>query len=399
MALAAGRPASLTRALALWWRASLWLSLVGPSLFVVHKYTARPGVAAYLVGSVLCVWLIPRLPLPRTARATTAWALLTFAAVVIVFALVYPRVDVHTPGQGSDDDDALNLGASALVTGHSPYTERTYLGNVLHQLPGAFLLATPFVWAGTSALQNLFWMPLFFLAARREMADRREDAGGESLRMAWLVLACCPVVLHEIVTGTGRGSNTIYVLLGLWWLTRTRRPIAAAAAWGVALASRANFLFLLPLAFGWLRQRYGTRAALGAMSVTSATVLCLAVPFYLNDPSHFGPLEAANRLTVFEAVLPHAAAAITLGMAALSIGLSFVPMDTAALFRNSAIVQAVPVVAGVALGARATGNFALAYATYGTFVLWFVLMALAALPGWASPRPTGPALGQYSEGS
>jgi hypothetical protein len=380
------------RALPLWWRASLWLSLVAPSLFVVHKYTGRSGMAAYLVGSALCVWLIPRLPVPRTARAKTVWALLTLAAMVIVFALVYPRVNVHTPGQGSDDDDALNLGASALWSGHSPYTERTYLGNVLHQLPGAFLLAAPFVWAGTSAMQNLFWMPLFFLAARREMADRGEDAGGETLRMAWLVLACGPVVLHEIVTGTGRGSNAIYVLLGLWWLTRTGRPLVAAAAWGVALASRANFLFLLPLAFGWLRQRHGTRAALGAISVTSATVLCLVVPFYLNDPAHFGPAEAVNRLTGFDAVLPHAAAAVVLGMAALSIGLSFDRMDTAALFRNSAIVQAVPVAAGVVLGTVATGDLALAYATYGTFVLWFVLMALAA-------RSKGPAQGRYSLGS
>jgi hypothetical protein len=393
----AARPALPTRALPLWWCASLWISLVGPSLFVVHKYAGRPGLAAYLVGSALCVWLIPRLPVPRTARAKTSWALLTLAAVVIVFALVYPRVNVHAPGQGSDDDDALNLGASALVSGHSPYTERTYLGNVLHQLPGAFLLATPFVWAGTSALQNLFWMPLFFLAARREMADRGgEDAGGETLRMVWLVLAGCPVVLHEIVTGTGRGSNTIYVLLGLWWLTRTRRPLVAAAAWGVALASRANFLFLLPLAFGWLRQRHGTRAALGAVSMTSATVLCLVVPFYLNDPAHFGPAEAANRLTGLDAVLPHAATAIVLGMAALSVGLSMGRMEVAALFRNSALVQAVPVVAGVVLGMVASGRLALAYATYGTFVLWLVLMALAARPPGSPNRSS---VGQYSEGS
>jgi hypothetical protein len=125
----------------------------------------------------------------------------------------------------------------------------------------------------------------------------------------------------------------------------------------------------------------------------------LVVPFYLNDPVRFGPLEAANRLTGFDAVLPHAAAAIVLGMAALSIGLSFGRMETAALFRNSAIVQAVPVVGGVALGTVATGDPALAYATYGTFVLWFVLMAFAARPGRESARPNGPVPGQYSTGS
>jgi hypothetical protein len=34
-------------------------------------------------------------------------------------------------------------------------------------------------------------------------------------------------------------------------------------------------------------------------------------------------------------------------MAALAVGLSFMPMDRAALFRNCAVVQAFPVIAGV----------------------------------------------------
>jgi uncharacterized membrane protein len=77
------------------------------------------------------------------------------------------------------------------------------------------------------------------------------------------------------------------------WLTRTRRPLVAAGVWGIALASRANFIVLLPLAFGWLRARHGARAALEAMTMTSATILVLVVPFYLHDPAHFGPADAA----------------------------------------------------------------------------------------------------------
>lgn len=105
------------------------------------------------------------------------------------------------------------------------------------------MLASPFVRLGTNALQNLF-RPLFFLTVRAETNGRT------ALQLAWLVLVLGPVVLEEIVTGRGYGSNTIYVLLGLWWLVRTKHRDVAAITWGVALASRANFLFLVPLALG-----------------------------------------------------------------------------------------------------------------------------------------------------
>src|SRR5205814_557718 len=95
---------------------------------------------------------------------------------------------------------------------------------------------------GASALQNLFWIPMFFVAVWVETRDSRR-----ALELAWLVLALSPAVIHDIVTGTGYASNAIAVVLGLWWLTRTRHRDLAAAAWGVALASRANFLLLVPI--------------------------------------------------------------------------------------------------------------------------------------------------------
>src|SRR5262249_39007318 len=154
----------------------------------------------------------PHLPVPHTRRDRRTAVVATIAVIVIGFAMMYPAANVHTPAVGSDDDDAYNAGARALVEGRYPYSERTYLGNVLHQLPGAFVLAAPFVIAGTSALQNLFWLPAFFLAVRRETDE------AAALRLSWLVLAASPTVLHQVTTGTGHAANTIYVALGLWWL-------------------------------------------------------------------------------------------------------------------------------------------------------------------------------------
>jgi hypothetical protein len=118
-------------------------------------------------------------------------------------------------------------GAMALLAGRFPYAHTTYLGNVLHHLPGAFILATPFVALGTSALQSLFCLPVFFVVISEESDSRT------ALSLAWLIFALSPVVMYEVVTGTGYASNTIYVLLGLWWLVRTEHRAVAAIVWGV----------------------------------------------------------------------------------------------------------------------------------------------------------------------
>ena len=323
---------------------------------------------AIVVGAAVA--LEPALPADTSDRTVFRLALITFLFVVVVFASVYPIADVRAPGAGSDDDNTLDLGAAALLAGRSPYVQTTYLGNAVHHFAGAFLLAAPFMLLGTSALQNLFWIPLFFVAVRAETGDSRR-----ALELAWLVLALSPAVMHDIVTGTGYASNAISVALGLWWLSRTRRRDVAAVAWGVALASRANFVFLVPLAGGWLRQHAGSRAAVRATAITCATVALFTAPFYLHDPRGFTPLEAADRLLRFDAVQPHLGAALMASMAVLAIALSFTEMDTAALFRNGAWVQAFPVVAGLALSSLQEQRPSLWYARYGAFFAWFTLMA------------------------
>jgi hypothetical protein len=350
---------------------ALWFALVFPSTFVVDKYLGWECTIVYAIVVGLVVACKPQLT-ERRSNGNLLWlALLTWSVIVVAFLVIYPIVNTHAPASGSDDDDALNLGATALLSWRFPYTQTTYLGNVLHHLPGSFVLASPFVLVGTSALQNLVWLPLFFLTVREEANSQK------ALRWAWLVLALSPEVMYEVVTGTGYLSNTISVLLGLWWLVRTKRRDLAAIAWGLTLASRANFLFLVPLLFGYLRQQAGLRTALRATALTCATTACLSVPFYLHDRRHFGPLEAADRLLVFNQLLPHLALAVIVLMAVLALTLSFTHMSAAALFRNCALVQAVPVVAGVVLISMQGGQLNLWYTRYGPFVAWFVLMALA----------------------
>ena len=74
-------------------------------------------------------------------------------------------------------------------------------------------------------------------------------------------------------------------------------------------------------------------------------------------------------------------------MAALAVALSFTRMDAAALFRNCALVQAFPVVAGVVLSTIRDGRVNLTYARYGAFFAWFVFMAFVLSARRAAPAP------------
>jgi hypothetical protein len=344
-----------------------------PSSFIVHKYAGWEGALAYAIAVAAVVMRNPRVSERVSDRTVLGLALTTLLVVAAVFAVAYPIVDARAPGGGSDDDNTLDLGASALVAGRFPYAQHTNLGNALHHFAGAFVLAAPFVLLGSSALQNLFWVPLFFVAVGAHTRDSRG-----ALTLAWLVLALSPTVMYDVVTGTGYCSNAITVVLGLWWLIRTERRDVAAAAWGVALASRANFLFLVPLAAGWLWQHVGRRPAARAVAITCATVALLTVPFYLHDPRGFTPLEAADRLQRFDALVPHLGTILMLAMGAIAVTLACARMnDAAALFRNCAWVQAFPVAAGLVLSCVQEQRLTLWYTRYGSFFAWFALMAIA----------------------
>jgi hypothetical protein len=357
----------------------LWFALVFPSSFIVRKYLGWESTIAYAIVVAAILAFVPRHAAWLSNGRVRRLSLLTIAVVVAAFVLVYPVANRHSPGAGSDDDDALEVATRALVAGHSPYSVRTYLGNVIHHLPGSFVLAAPFVLLGSVALQNLFWLTAFFVCVAR-------DRGGPTaLSLAWQVLLLSPIVMYEVVTGTGYLSNAISVTLGLWWLVRTTRRDAAALAWGVTLASRANFILLVPLAFASIARRDGWRAAVRASSLTCAAIAALTVPFYLHDPPNFTPLEGAGRMLVFDQLAPHLGLALIAAMAILALALAFRQSDDASLFRGCAFVQAFPVVIGVVLESVLDGRVNLTYARYGAFFAWFVFMLQA---GGAS-RPAG----------
>jgi hypothetical protein len=295
----------------------------------------------------------------------------TAALVVAAFLVFHPLVDAQVAGRGSDDDEAHDLGVAALLRGESPYEQRTYLNNQLHQMPGAFLLAVPFAIAGTSAVQNLFWLAAFFVVVAKETRDPRLV-----LALLWIILLGSAEVSAHLITGTGYSANAISVLLGLHFLARRPGSSLAAAFWGITLASRANFLLLLPVAFGWVRQISGWSWALRAVAVAAGVVAVLALPFFLADPQQFGPITALlDRVFRFDEMFANTGVVLLAAAVILAAMVAVRPMIHSGLLRRCAIVLAFPVAVGTILASIQQGAVSFDYLSYGLFASWFVFSA------------------------
>ena len=345
----------------------LWLCLVLPSIYFVDKFMGSQMLIPYLLISAALIASLPRwLPSIQVKHGPVLFGLTLFV-LFSLFWIIYPEANQQTPGKGADDDDALNIAVGAILKGDYPYYTLTYLGNTIHHFAGSFLLATPFVLIGNSALQNIFWLGLFILALKKETGS-----WSKSLSWFWTMSLISAVVLSSVVTGTALFTNALYVMLGLYWLIRSEKKLIPAIFWGICLASRANFLLIMPLALGWLAQRYGWRYALKIISISMATILVLTVPFYLYDPAHFTPLEAANRLTSLNSIIPHAGLATGIITLIVSLGLALKPQERlSVLWTNCALIQCIPVIAGAILLQD------LKYLAYGGFFVGFGIFAAA----------------------
>jgi hypothetical protein len=379
--------------------AALWLGSAG----TVQEVGNTGAAFAYLIalGIVVPIALTRLLPLGLAAISprTALWlALLTLVVLIVAFAVVYPIVNsgAHFSG-GSDRDDDVSIASWRLLHLDYPYYARTYLDNPISHLPGSYVLAIPFVLAGNGAIQNFFWLAALFLFLGRYLRDWRL-----ALFFCWTVIFLSPGVLRELMTGGDLISNNIYVLLAataLLLTARAGRPpwlrCLAAVALGIALASRANFVFVGPFLLVALAYAGGWRAAVRDMAVAAATFLALTLPFYLYDPDGFSPLDAEAKLSQYDVVVDHAQALILAAGAALTLALAWWmrAADESRVMRNMAIVQGFFVVISMVLASIALHRVSLGLSRvgYGLNVLFFAAVAAWPRLTAATVAPAEPA--------
>jgi len=218
------------------------------------------------------------------------------ALLVIAFLALYPIAKSGGLGPGSDRDDALNVALGALLAGSYPYHAVTYLGNPPTPMPGALVLALPFYMIGNSALQNLFWMPMFVRFCRTWF----DDVGSAIFYLLVFVLAC-PGVLQDYVTGGDYAINCIYVVIAIDLVARHGdsarwRVFMAYGFLAVALSSRPIFVVSLPVLAAWLLQYAGFRAAVKFAVYEILAMLLINGPFYVYDPAAFPAFNLSQKL-------------------------------------------------------------------------------------------------------
>jgi hypothetical protein len=400
--------ASPSRGPARWAALGLGVALTVPSLGVVQRYAGNWGSVIYLAAATAGLLLLLRYRVAvtkwaaqRSPRQVVWLTALTFAVIVAAFVVVYPLANLHRPDAGSDGDDALNIAVTELIHVRYPYYPPTYLGNPISPLPGAVLLALPFVLLGSCAYQNLFWLFVFFLAMRSYLLGSRSV-----LLLLWVMLALSPALWYALVTGSDYVANALYVLLFSLWLIRAAarsgdraRAMLIAGLLGVGLSSRANFLLLMPLLFVALGRVADWRTAVRLTVIVGLAFAAVTAPFYLVDPGGFTPLHTTDELGRFDVVIPHAGVLIPLLTAALALLLALWPGAwpervndgrvqeargriyaddvTAEFFRNSALVLALPVFCGLVLYCVGLRRLYFGFATFGVFFLFF-----GAVPAW-----------------
>jgi len=365
------------------WFGSLIVFLVLPSTALLQEHVGWWGIAAHLllVALVLVVVTVlwPGIHLFAAGRYRLLLGIL-FLGLALIFFVVYPMETAGQFSTGSDRDEALNIAVRRLLDGQYPYYERTPLGGAITPLPGAILLALPFVLLGNSAYQNLFWLLVFLYATTRYLEDR-----ASALILLYVALALSPAIQYEYISGGDVLSNAIYVTaLGLL-VIRAYAAGARAKHWqvvgslllGIGLASRPNFYLLLPLLFVLLWKQSGLKAALVGCGLAILASLAVILPFYLYDPAGFTPLTAGNKLAIFDRSLPYASTAVVaLSVVASVVAAVFLARASRAnleplFYYGLAIVQLVPIVCAVILATAIGGHvdFSFLHDRYGLMFL------------------------------
>ena len=365
----------------------LALLLAFPSTGVFQKYTGLMGVAGYVASvCVVCysIWIFGYRMAPMLRRYFHGLSLLVLAGLAIIFVFIYPIENSKGLGHSSDRDDGLNLAVARMADGQSPYYPTDKFAGPLSVLPGGIVLSAPFVALGNSAYQNLFWLTAFLFAACWMFRDR-----ALALVILSVPLALSPAAQYEYISGGDLIANGIYVAL-FFLLALKLWTNPKASAWlrwlscvllGLGLASRPNFLLLLPLLGAVLWRTVGFRQALASSGFVALVSASITVLIYLYDPAGFTPFHAKQKLSIVDHALPWAGHAIIWASALAGVigafALLLLPSTdlTRSFFRWCTLVTLCPMVCIVALSSviHQRLDFTFMHDRFGLMYVFFAL--------------------------
>jgi hypothetical protein len=274
-----------------------------PSIGSLEKFLGNIGAIAAITAAFLGIPLVYKASRYLFLDPAAQHRLLSILVLVLVveFIVLFPIAKSGLLGPGSDEDDALNITFRALLHGHYPYYTMTYLGNPPTPMPGAIFLAAPFVILGTSALENLFWVPAFI-----KFAPRLFGSESSAVLYTLIFIFLCPASLHNFVIGGDYLVNCLYVIIAIELVIHMDSAQQSAVKrlgvyflFSICLSSRPIFIMVVPILSAYLWQQIGSRRA---VEFFVATVLFCAIingPFYLYDPARFPAFNLSRKLADF----------------------------------------------------------------------------------------------------
>lgn len=248
------------------------------SLRAIVRYVApQPwvGVCLAVVIGALALALVGFIDSRRETKVIRRVSSRGAIALLLVVAAsvswwIHPIADgLRAEGRGSDQDDALRLGATNLVAHGDPYRERTYFGNPISPGPGWIAFVAPLSLAGLYPL--LFPLSLVLFVSSLGRLGARDPAvlqslvvlgsglgtweslavGGDLIPLGVGLMACLPplaagsmgpgsTALHAVLSGTLlTGRIVLAVLLPVWAGVAWRLGRRASAVWLAAVGSLA----------------------------------------------------------------------------------------------------------------------------------------------------------------
>jgi len=361
------------------------LAMIERFLEVILPYlsTAPLGEVVPIIQGlyVLVLWFGARYYIDLICRVSSdkidTLFFLLLSAFFLAFLLVYPLADSGQLGFSSDRDEAIDIAVKQALAGNYPYLCKAVsgihdgcpnLGNPIAPLPGALLLAGLFVMLGGSALQNLFWIAVFYIVLRRQLDDRKLPAVYLST-----LLFFSPVLIAEILTGGDHLANslavTVALVLALSAVT-VRGWILSGVLLGIALSWRAHFLLVaIPLMVHHLRfNKFRELLSVGAAAAVSFALVTL--PFWIIDPVEFAPIHIQQRFNDFRHLLPYGDVVGIMFSAAVGIVLGFWANNREELLIACGATIIAPILLAVLLHSVTLGY--LTFMFYG----WYALTGL-----------------------
>jgi hypothetical protein len=294
----------------------LALLIAFPSAGFVQKYAGLAGVAVYLavvVGLAVLAALVTDRLTPWLRRHFRVLAGTSIAVLACGYIVLHPFEDDRGPGKSSDRDEGLEMAVTRMAAGKTPYYPSNQTAGPLSVLPGSMILAAPFVAMRDSGYQNVFWLGALLLAVAWRFKD-----GALALWLLVVPLALSPAAQYEFVSGGDLLANGIFVALFFLFAleswsdrstSRWHRWLACLLL-GIGIASRANFLLLLPLFGAAMWRIAGFKPALTATTLVVLVASAITLPIYLHDPAGFTPLLTKHKLAIVDQSIPWAGKAM-----------------------------------------------------------------------------------------